>query len=109
MSLAFRRVTVPIPKSRIRQRIPTEVEFASNVRRLDVALNGLKLDDENLEGDRSLNVVEVDTDIDGLPNGRKVTFVVETRPADKNFDDDQRGYVTALLIAGRRLRASLEP
>ena len=98
MVLALKRQTVTIPSSKTRQSIDRQVAFDSNVRKVDIALNGFKLDYQNPEGDRALNVVEVDADIVNT-DGQVVTFRVETHLADKNFDDPYTGYITALLIA----------
>jgi hypothetical protein len=99
MPLALKRRTITIPTTKKRYKKDFQERFDSNVRHVDIAVNGFKLDYQNPEGDRSLNVVEVDTDIVGEPNGRDVTFRVEAHLADKNFDDEYNGYVQVLLIA----------
>jgi hypothetical protein len=98
MSLALKRQTITIPTTKKRYKKDFQERFDSNVRHVDIAVNGFKLDYQHPEGDRSLNVVEVDTDI-MKTDGRDVTFRVEAHLADKNFDDAYTGYVTVLLIA----------
>ncbi len=76
--------------------ITDSMTFDAPVLRAGIALNGFKLD--FVESDHHLNVIEVDTDIMSI-SGNKVNFRVECQFADKNFDDEYSGYITATVIA----------
>ena len=92
----FRTVSVNIPRDTGRRSIERTVTFGGRVRAAAVALNGFKLD--FAKSDHHINIAEADTDILSI-DGNQVTFRVQCAFADKNFDDEYSGYVTALVIA----------
>jgi len=93
-------VNIDIPAGKGRRQFNKTVKFNGPVRRAGVALNGFKFD--YINDDHEANVIEVDTDVLSV-NGFEVTLRIECQYADKNFDDPYTGYVTALVIARRRL------
>ena len=96
MPVAFQTRSVTIPAGTGRRSIPASVTFGSRVNRAAVALNGFNMDYVN--SDHHINIVEADTDVVSI-SGNTVNFRVECNYADKNFDDQYAGYVTALVIA----------
>lgn len=96
MSLAFKTVSVSIPRGTGRRSIVRKVTFPSKVRTAQAALNGFKLD--YADSDKHINVVEADVDRLSI-SGSTVEVRVECSYADRNFDDPYSGYVTALVIA----------
>ena len=96
MAIEFRTSSVSIPTGTGRRSIQGTATFSSTVRSANITLNGFKLDYSN--SDHQINIVEADTDIVST-SGNVVTFRVECNFADKNFDDNYSGYVTALLVA----------
>lgn len=96
MPVHFRTTTVTIPSGTGRRSIVGTASFPANVVRAGVALNGFQLD--YVSDDHHINIVEADTDIFSV-SGATVTFRVECDYADKNFDDNYRGYVSVLVIA----------
>ena len=96
MPLAFRYPSITVPSGTGRRSIDGSVTFNSTVRSAGVALNGFKLDYDNL--DHHINFVEADTDIVGI-TGNTVQFKVECDYADRNFDDPYQGYITVMVVA----------
>ena len=101
LAVEFLRRTVKIPPGTGRRRIPDGADFAGQVIRAHVALNGFKLDFAN--ADHHINVIEVDADLGAEGHStiedRTVNFTVECHYADKNFDDSYSGYIDVLVIA----------
>ena len=96
VTVATRTKVIRIPAGRGRRSITDSVTFDAPVLKAGVALNRCKLD--YVESDHHLNVIEADTDIMSI-SGNTVNFRVECQYADKNFDDEYRGYITATVIA----------
>lgn len=96
MPVDFRTVSITIPQGTGRRSIEGAAVFNSRVLRAGVGLNGFSLDYST--SDRNLNVVEADTDIVAITQNT-VRFRVQCQLADRNFDDDYSGYVTALVTA----------
>lgn len=101
MAVEFIRRTVSIEPGTGRRRIEDGADFAGEVIRAHVALNGFKLDFANT--DHEINVIEVDADLGARDrptiDGHTVNFTVECQYADKNFDDPYSGYIDVLVIA----------
>ncbi len=95
-TVATRTKVIQIPVGTGRRSITDSMTFDAPVLRAGIALNGFKLD--FVLSDHHLNVIEADTDIMSI-SGNKVNFRVECQYADKNFDDEYRGYITATVIA----------
>lgn len=100
MSVIFRHLAVPIPKAVGNRFSEHHITFPSSqtVRTASVALRGFRLDFENPEGDRSLNVMAVLLNIVQVRSSF-VDFNLSVQLADKNFDDEYQGVVGIVLIA----------
>jgi hypothetical protein len=96
MPVDFRTPRVAIPSGTGRRSINDSVTFGSRVLRAGIAVNGFKLD--YVDSDHHINIVEIDTDITSV-SGNTVNFRVECDYSDKNFDDNYRGEVVAMIIA----------
>jgi hypothetical protein len=96
MPIDFRTQSITVPAGTGRRTIPATATFGSRVVRAAVTLNGFALD--YVSSDHHINTVEADTDLVSI-SGNNVTFNVECQYGDQNFDDQYRGYVTALVIA----------
>ena len=101
---------VEIPGGTGRKRVHSSVQFASNVNRAAVTLNGFKVD--FADADHHINIIEIDVDLGGHPappnepappaiEGRRVRFTAECEYRDQNFDDAYSGYVTVTVLADR--------
>ncbi|MCP2293976.1 hypothetical protein APR11_000380 [Nocardia amikacinitolerans] len=97
MATKFKRAVVTIPSGTGRRSFRASVDFPSNVREADVALNGFRL---NFAGvvQRPIGEVEVDLELVSVVN-RRVFFDVHCQYADANFDDPYNGYASVLVIA----------
>ena len=95
-TVATRTKAIQIPAGTGRRSITDSVTFNAPVLRAGIALNGFRLN--YVDSDHHLNVIEADTDIMSI-SGNTVNFRVECQYADKNFDDEYRGYITATVIA----------
>lgn len=100
MAVIFRHFAVPIPKAVGNRFSEHHITFPSSqtVRTASVALSGFRLDFENPEGDRSLNVMAVILNVVQV-RSNFVDFNVSVQLADKNFDDEYQGVVGIVLIA----------
>ena len=97
MPVSFRNPSITIPSGTGRRAIPGSATFGSRVIGAGVGLNGFMLDFD-VDGDRHINVLEVDVDFVSII-GNTVNFVVECQYADVNFDDPYKGYVTVFVVA----------
>lgn len=100
MAIIFRHFAVPIIKGVGNRFSEHHITFPASqtVRTASVALRGFRLDFENPEGDRSLNVMAVLLNIVQVRTSF-VDFNLSVQLADKNFDDEYQGVVGILLIA----------
>ncbi len=100
MSILFRHFAVPIVKGTGTRFSEHHITFPASqvVRSASVALSGFKLDFENPEGDRALNIMSVLLNR-GQVTSSSVDFNLSVQLADKNFDDEYQGVVGILMIA----------
>ena len=100
MAIIFRHFAVPVPKAVGNRFSEHRISFPSSqtVRTATVALTGFRLDFENPEGDRSLNVMQVLLNLVQVRSSF-VDFNLTVQLADKNFDDEYQGVVGLVLIA----------
>jgi hypothetical protein len=103
MPVVFRHFAVPIPKAVGNRFSEHHITFPASqvVRNASIALTGFRLDFENPEGDRSLNVMAVLLNR-GSVTPTAVDFNLTVQLADKNFDDEYQGVVGILMIADVR-------
>ncbi|MDQ3734724.1 MAG: hypothetical protein M3400_12160 [Actinomycetota bacterium] len=100
MSIVFRHFAVPIVKGTGTRFSEHHITFPASqvVRSASVGLSGFKLDFENPEGDRSLNIMSVILNR-GQVTANAVDFSLSVQLADKNFDDEYQGVVGIVMIA----------